>query len=221
MSGIASKLDEELRTLRDDVLRLSSMVDTAMQTAMRAVWEFKPTVAQEVIRDDTAINDFRFKIEERCYILLAMQQPTARDMRSVITASHTVVELERIADYAVGNAKLVLQMENASLVKSVSELPRMNQISREMLKSALDAYIRWDHDLAQNTLKRDDEVDALDKAAFERLLAMMLKHKRHVSDATYLLCTAHNLERMADHITNICERVIFMVTGEIVTEKEG
>ncbi|HLA45592.1 MAG TPA: PhoU domain-containing protein, partial [Aggregatilineales bacterium] len=95
MSGIASKLDEELRTLRDDVLRLSSMVDTAMQTAMRAVWEFKPTVAQEVIRDDTAINDFRFKIEERCYILLAMQQPTARDMRSVITASHTVVELDR------------------------------------------------------------------------------------------------------------------------------
>jgi len=216
-----TKLDHDLAGLRDDILRLGKLTDQAIQDAVQALQSLDLSLAHQVIKKDESINAFRYHIEHECYKMLSLQQPTARDMRSIITAIHIAVELERIADHAAGIAKLALLLQNVTLLKPMIEMVQMMQIAREMLKNSLEAYVNWNTDLADATFKRDDAVDALDKQAADKLLALMLADRHNITDATYLLWVAHNLERICDRITNICERIAFMVTGEISVEEEG
>jgi phosphate transport system protein len=210
-----SPLDRELTLLRDGVLKLSYAVDQAIESSMQALKEGNVALARQVIADDDDINMARFELEKKCYTLLATQQPTARDMRSIVTAIHIVVELERIGDHARGIAKLAIELSREPLLKPLVDLPRMEQICREMLQASLNAYLNWDAAQAERTIKRDDEVDSLDDQVYRELLSFMLQDQRTINRATYLLWVSHNLERIADRITNICERVIFMVTGEV------
>jgi phosphate transport system protein len=218
-----SPLDRELTVLRDGVLKLSYVVDQAIENSVRALKERNVELARQVIADDEDINAARFDLEKRCYMLLATQQPTARDMRSIVTAIHIVVELERIGDHARGIAKLGLELANEPLLKPLIDIPRMEQICREMLQASLNAYLNWDAAQAARTIERDDEVDQLDDQVYHELLTFMLKDPHTINGATYLLWVSHNVERIADRITNICERVIFMVTGEVgeATEDTG
>jgi phosphate transport system protein len=147
-----------------------------------------------------------------------LQQPTARDMRSLITAIHIAIELERIADHAAGISKLTLELIKQPLIKPLVDIPKMCDISRKMLKDSLDAYVHWNSDLAHEVFKRDDAVDELEKQVYQDLIDLMVKKPKNITGGTYLLWVAHNLERIADRITNICERVIFMVTGELMLE---
>ncbi len=209
-------LDRELATLRDNVLKLTHAVDAAIERSIQALKDNNVELARQVIADDANINEQRYEIEEHGYRLLVLHQPAARDLRSVVTAIHIVVDLERMGDHAAGIAKLALELANEPQLKPLIDLPRMARISREMLQASLNAYLDRDADLAERTTFRDDEVDQLHDQVYRELLTYMLSDPRNISRATYLLWISHNLERIADRITNICERVIFMVTGEII-----
>ncbi|MCI0712398.1 MAG: phosphate signaling complex protein PhoU [Chloroflexi bacterium] len=213
--------DRELTALRDNVLRLTNMTDTAIERAMQAMVERDESLAKQVVIDDKPINRMRYDIEEECYRLIATQQPLARDMRTIITAIHIVVELERIADHAAGIAKIALELGKEPPLKPLIDLPRMAKISREMLRDTVDAYLTWDAVKAQEITERDDEVDMLDSQVYRELISYMIQDPRNISRATYLLWASHNLERIADRITNICERIIFMVTGNIKKKKKN
>jgi len=210
-----SPLDRELTVLRDGVLKLSYAVDRAIESSVQALKEQNVELARQVIADDEGINAARFELEKKCYMLLATQQPTARDMRSIVTAIHIVVELERIGDHAKSVAKLAIELSKEPLLKPLVDIPRMEQVCREMLQASLNAYLNWDAAQAESTISRDDEVDRLDDQVYRELLSFMLQDQRTINQATYLLWVSHNLERIADRITNICERVTFMVTGEV------
>ena len=212
--------DRELTSLRDNVLRLTNMTDTAIERATQALVERDESLAKQVVIDDKPINRMRYDIEEECYRLIATQQPLARDMRTIITAIHIVVELERIADHAAGVAKLAVELSKEPPLKPLIDLPRMATISREMLRDTVEAYLTWDAAKAQEIIDRDDEVDMLDSQVYRELISYMLQDPRNISRATYLLWTSHNLERIADRVTNICERIIFMVTGNIKKKKK-
>jgi phosphate transport system protein len=212
---VRSSLDQALLSLRDDVLKLSYFVDLALDRAVHALRDQNIDLARDVIRDDDQINAMRYAIERQCYRLLALQAPAARDMRAVITAIHIVVELERIGDHAASIAKTAEELADAAPLKPLIDIPRMTQIAREMLKASLSAYLNWNAEEAQVTVERDVEVDQLDAQLTRELLTFMLQDTGNINRAMKLQWVSHNLERSADRITNICERVIFMVTGEI------
>ncbi len=208
-------LDEALLALRDDVLKLSYQADQAIEKAVQSLRRQDVNLARQVIADDEKINDARYAIERFCYHLLALQQPAARDMRAVITAIHIVVELERIGDHAASIAKTAEELSSEAQLLPLIDIPRMAQIAREMLKASLSAYLEWNAAEAEATVARDSEVDQLDAQLTRELVTFMLQDTGNINRALKLQWTSHNLERIADRITNICERVIFMVTGDL------
>jgi phosphate transport system protein len=215
ISQTRATLDRELIKLRDNILRISHMADTAIERAIQALKDQDVELARQVIADDKAINTLRYQIETDCYRLLALQQPTARDLRSVVTAIHIVVELERIGDHAESIATLATEQAKEPLLKPLIDVPRMAATAREMIHDGLNAYMSRDEALARRTVERDHEVDQLEAQIYRELLTFMLQDPRNITRATQLLWIAHHLERIGDRATNICERVIFMVTGEI------
>jgi phosphate transport system protein len=213
--SIRSAFDQELEELRDNVLLLGSMVDTAINRSVQALKERNQAQAQQIIADDEKINQLRFKIEEECLGLIARQQPAARDLRFIVAAMNIVLDLERMADHAAGIAAIVLRMGEAPLLKPLIDLPRMAQISQTMLRQSLDAFVSGNPEQALAITKIDDEVDQLYHQIFRELISFMIEDPRTVTRAMYLLFCAHNVERIADRVTNICERVVFVATGRM------
>ena len=212
-------LDHDLDTIRDDVLRLASLVDEQLAFAVKALVERNLDLAHQVNSVDERINQLRYKIEEECMTTIATQQPAASDLRRIITSMHMAVELERMADHASGIATIVLRMGDQPLLKPLLDIPRMQAVTSEMLNQAMDAYVRTDPDLARRVVLRDDEVDALYNQVLRELLTYMAQDKNTITRAMYLLWVAHNLERTADRVTNLCERIIFSATGELADYK--
>lgn len=214
-------LDRELEALRDAILRISHMADTALDNAIQSLKDQDVELARQIVVDDQEINTLRYQIEYNCYRLLALQQPTARDLRSIVTAMHIVVELERIGDHAENIAQLSIELAQEPILKPLIDIPRMADIGREMMRLGLNAYMDWDAEQARHTVERDDEIDQLEDQIYRELLTFMLQDPRNISRATHLLRVAHNLERVGDRATNICERVIFMVTGDFKELEEA
>jgi phosphate transport system protein len=208
-------LDHDLDVIRDDILRLGSLVDEQMAAAIKALVDRNIDLAHQVNSVDDRINQLRYKIEEECLKTIATQQPAASDLRRIITSMHMAVELERMADHAAGIATIVIRMGDQPLLKPLLDIPRMQAVSSEMLNQAMDAYVRMDPDLARKVVARDDEVDTLYNQVLRELLTYMAQDKGTISRAMYLLWVAHNLERTADRVTNVCERIIFAATGEM------
>ncbi len=213
--GPRSAFDRVFGEAQEDILRLGDLVDLAIANALSSLQERDRVRAEEVIHDDEAINALRFKIEEACLVLIATQQPTASDLRAVVAAMNIVVDIERMGDYATGIAKTVLRMGDEPLLKPLIDIPRMAELARQMLRDDLDAYIQRDAGKARLVAKRDEEMDHLYKAIFDELVAIMAKDPTAATRATYLLWTAHNLERMGDRVTNISERIVFITTGDM------
>jgi phosphate transport system protein len=213
--SIRSAFDHELSELRDNVLRMGSMVDSAIGRSIRALKEGDALLAQKIIADDDAVNNLRFKIEEDCLGLIARQQPAARDLRFIVAAMNIVLDLERMGDHAAGIATIVLRMGGQPPLKPLIDLPRMAQISQEMLRGSLEAFMSDNPEAAIQITKRDNEVDGLYNQIFRELLTFMIEDPRTVTRAMYLLFCAHNVERIADRVTNICERVRFVATGRM------
>ena len=212
---IRTTLDRDLQAVQDDLLRLGSLIDTAVARSLQALADRNADLARQIVADDARVNALRFQIEEECFALIATQQPAARDLRAAVAAMNIVSDLERMADHAAGIAEIVLRMGDEPLLKPLIDMPRMAEECREMLRQALDAYVKHDVELARAVAARDDVIDGLYKQIFRELLSYMLEDPRTTTRALYLLFSAHNLERIGDHITNIAERVIFMTSGEM------
>jgi phosphate transport system protein len=207
--------DQALRRLQKDVVELGTMVDDAMQRSVEALNQLDSRQARDIIANDLHINQERLRIEEAAIELIATQQPMARDLRSIVAALEIVTELERIADYAAGNAKIVLLHAGGPLVARLPELETMAGEARSMLRRSLTAYIEGDASAATAIAAEDDRVDELHDRVYHSLLEMMLADPSTIKRATWLLWVAHNLERSADRVTNICERVVYQATGRL------
>jgi phosphate transport system protein len=172
-------------------------------------------LAQRLIADDQTINRKRFEIEEKCIQLIATQQPMASDLRNIICILNIVTELERIGDYAEGIAQIVIMVGDEPLLKPLIDIPRMAEKVVDMLHRTLDALVNRNADAARQIATEDDEVDNLYNQVFRELLTFMIEDPKTITRATRLIWVAHNLERSADRVTNICERVVYLVTGKM------
>jgi phosphate transport system protein len=205
----------QLQELRDDVVAMSSMVDKAIARSVDSLRRQDLNLARQVHASDADINRLRWQTEERALNVIATQAPMASDLRVVSSVIHIVVDLERMGDHAAGIAKIVLETANEPLLKPLVDIPRMSELGRAMLADSITAFIEGRPEFAREIAKRDDEVDALYDQIYRELLTYMLADPGTINRATHLLWAAHNLERIADRVTNICERVIFSVTGEL------
>ncbi|HEX8600578.1 MAG TPA: phosphate signaling complex protein PhoU [Chloroflexia bacterium] len=206
----------ELQHLQDELLVMSSMVEKAIDRSVASLKARDTTLAQRVVGEDRAINQQRFGIEEGCLLLIARQQPMASDLRVLAAILNIITDLERMGDHASGIAKITLMIGNESPLKPLIDIPRMSQIASEMLRGSLSAFVARDVAEAQRIAARDDEVDQLYEQVYRELLTFMMADPGTIDRATHLLWAAHNLERIADRVTNICERVLFLVTGRMV-----
>ncbi len=212
---IRTVFHKRLREIQDDVLAMGSMVEKAISRSIEALKKRDLDMAHKIIADDLKINEKRFDIEEKCVQLIATQQPMASDLRIIICVLNIITELERIGDYAEGIAKIVVMIGDEPPLKPLIDLPRMAEKTEEMLGRSLDAFINRDAEAARQITAEDDEVDNLYDQVFRELLTFMAEDPRTITRATRLIWVAHNLERSADRVTNICERVVFVVTGKI------
>jgi phosphate transport system protein len=208
--------ERELQRLQDEMLDMASMVEDAITESVEILKQRDVEGSRRLIAQDRTINEKRFSIEADCLVVIATQQPMATDLRVLAAILDIISELERIGDYAKGIAKINLMMGEKPLIKPLIDVPRMAQKARDMLHQALDAFVQRDTDLARSIPAQDDEVDALYNQVYRELITYILADPGAIEQANYLLWTAHNLERAADRVTNICERVIFMVTGQFV-----
>ncbi len=208
-------LEARKRHLKEELLVLGSMVEQAMQQAMGALKRRDLDAARRVYADDQAINAKRFDIEREAIVAIATQQPMAHDLRFLASVLDVASELERMGDYAKGIAKINLLLGDQPLLKPLIDLPRMVDLATSMLRRALQAFVQGDVQAALAIPQEDDQVDALYNQIYRELITFMMQDPRTIDQANYLLWAAHNVERMADRVTNICERTLFTVTGEM------
>ena len=206
---------QELENLRGAVVAMSSMVDKAISRSLESLMGQNVQIAEEVVHADQIINRQRWATEEQALLIIATQAPMAGDLRSIAAAISIVTDLERMGDHAAGISKIVIDTASEPLLKPLVDIPRMAEIARDMLNDAITAYIEQDADSARRIAARDDEVDVLYEQIYRELLTYMLADPTTINRATHLLWVAHNLERIADRVTNICERVVFAATGEL------
>jgi phosphate transport system protein len=205
--------DQHLRELQDHVLAMGSMVETALFRSMEALKNRDIALANQVIADDRLIDHKRYDIEEECIDLIVTQQPMASDLRIIIAVLNIIVDLERIGDHAEGIGKITLMIGDEPPLKPLIDLPRMAELTGSMLRRVLEAFINHDAETAQKICAEDDAIDNLYDQVFRELLTFMAEDPRTVTRATRLIWVAHNLERSADRVTNIGERIIYVVTG--------
>jgi phosphate transport system protein len=207
--------NQELADLRASVVAMASMTNKAIDNAVMALTRRDVGLAEQVIAADRAINEHRWRTEEQALLVIATQAPMARDLRMIAAVIHIVTDLERMADHAAGTAKIAIQTADQAPLKPLVDIPRMSEIARSMLHDAITAFIEEDEAAARAIVARDDEVDALYEQVYRELLTFMLADPTTIDQATHLLWAAHNLERIADRVTNICERVVFAATGQL------
>ncbi|MFN8496016.1 MAG: phosphate signaling complex protein PhoU [Caldilineaceae bacterium] len=204
----------ELQNLQDELLMMGSMVTQALNEAMEVLKRQDLDAAKQLIANDREINAKRFKIEENCLILIATQQPMARDMRLLASILEISGELERMGDYAKGIAKITLYIGKQPPAKPLVHMPAMCEKVTTMLREALDAFVNQDVNAARTIPERDNEVDQLYNTINRELIDIIVANTSKIDQANYLSWAAHNLERAADRVTNICERIIYTITGE-------
>ncbi len=206
---------KRLREIQDDILAMGSMVSKAISRSIEALKNRDLELAQQVIADDKKINHKRFEIEEKCVELIATQQPMASDLRIILAVLNILSEVERIGDYAEGIAKIAIMIGDEPPLKPLIDIPRMAERTMYMLRRSLDAFVNRDAEAARKISTEDDIVDQLYDQVFRELLTFMAEDPKTITRATRLIWVAHNLERAADRVTNICERVVFVVTGKM------
>ena len=207
--------NSELQQLQDDVLVLGSMTEKAIMDAMESLRDGDSTWSRRIIEDDKKVNAKRFEIEDRTTFVIASQQPMATDLRSLASILYIITDLERMADHAEGIARINLLLGDEPLSRRLGYLPAMADRAVAMLRNSLKAFIDHDVDMARQICDADDEVDRLQDSVYEDCIAAMIADPATIQRNTHLIWCAHNLERIADRCTNICERVIYTVTGHM------
>ena len=213
---VRADFDRNLKLLQEELLLLGGLVEKAIVDAIEALKTRDIELSHKVVSQDDIIDQKTNQIEEKAIDLIATQQPIAIDLRTLMSVIHISVELERMGDYAEGIGKIGVMMGNDPPVKPLVDIPKMATKSSDMLKRSLDALVKRDPALARKVCEDDDEVDNLYDVIYKDLIALMIDDPTTIQRATYLMWVAHDLERIADRATNIAERVIFLVTGQLV-----
>ena len=211
--AIRAILDRDLAILKEDTLRMGSLLESAIGQSMQALQNRDKVRAEEIVANDAQINALRFKVEEASLDLIATQQPAAGDLRAVVAALNMVTDLERMGDHAAGIAKIVLRLPDDGALDLPPSLSQMVDLALDMLSKAMEAYAKVDDDIAYSVATQDDIIDLHYKTLFRELVEMMSEGRDMTNLGIYLMFVGHNLERIADRITNLAERVIFMTSG--------
>lgn len=206
--------EQAIKELQEDLIKMGSLVEESIDKAVTSLANRDTKLSEEVIAGDDAIDAMETEIENKCMTLLARQQPIAKDLRLIATVLKIITDLERMGDHATDIAKVNIRLDGQPLIKPLVDIPRMAVLTQNMVRNALNAFIREDVKLAEQVGHDDDEVDHLYGQIFRELLVFMLQDPRTISQATYLLFVGNYLERIGDHATNIGERVLYLVTGE-------
>ncbi len=211
--------EKELETLRQEILRMGGLVSQSIEDAVQSLAKQDEQLAKKVIAGDDAIDQMEVDIEDRCMVLIARQQPMARDLRIIGTGLKITTDLERMGDHAFDIAKVTVRLANQPLIKPLVDIPRMARMAQKMLTDSLEAYMKMDIALAEQVCLADNEVDDLYQQVFRELLTYMMEDPRTIGQATQLIFVGRYLERIADHATNIAEWVIYLVTGQRLRKK--
>jgi len=212
---IRKTFEHEIQQVKDEVLLLGSMVEHAIIDSVEVLKKRDIKGAEKIIAEDAEINKKRFAIENQLMILIATQQPMAHDLRLLASTMEIISELERMGDYAKGIANINIRMGEETLLKPLIDIPRMAQIGADMLHRSLTAFVKEAVEAAKAIPIEDDEVDGLYNQIYRELMLLIIQDPKSIERANWLLWVAHNLERVADRVTNICERTIFIATGEL------
>jgi len=211
---VRARFDEKLQEMENLLIKMGAEVEEIVTLAFKAFLAKDHTLATKVIELDDSIDDLETEIEKRCINLIALQQPLAADLREIAGILKIITDLERIGDYAVNIAKVTLEFdEDEEFVKPIIDLPKMEALVKEMIKGGLDSFVSKDVNKARAIAVLDDKVDDLYEAIYTELLEYGVKDKQTKQQVIRLLFVGRHLERMADHVTNICERVIYMLEG--------
>lgn len=211
---ISEHYSEQLAVLKEQVLRMGGLAEAMTRRVVKALVQRDADLLPEVRTMETQVNQLHVDIDEACLEIIALRQPAAYDLRFVSAAMKIIIDLERIGDQAINILEAAEVLLTVPPLKPLIDIPRMAEIAQEMLKDALDAFVRGDDELAHRTILRDDAVDQLKDQVFRELLTYMMSDPSTVPRAMDLILVSRHLERIGDHATNICEDVIFMVKGK-------
>ena len=215
-----SVLDEELMHLKEKILKMGAMVETAIRDSVNALVERDNELAKKIIEKDHQVNALDVEIDEESIRLIALRQPKAGDLRFITTAMKITTDLERMGDMAVNIAERALELNEDPILKPYIDIPRMKEIAQGMTRDALDAFVRKDKKLAMDVIMRDDEVDDLQHEVLKELAFFMVQDPTTVMRAMKISFITRYIERIADHATNIAEMVIYLVEGKIIRHME-
>lgn len=206
--------DQDLQQLKERLLYMGSMAETMIHIAIKSLVDRRRDMIKDVYRQEEEVNKLQIEIDDRCLKMIALHQPAASDLRFITAAMKINSDLERIADQAVNISQTTEHLLEEPQLKPLIDVPRMAQIAKKMLKDALDSFVNRDENLARSVLIRDDQVDELKEQVFRELLTYMISDASTIKRALDLILISRNLERIADHATNIAEDVVFVVAGK-------
>jgi phosphate transport system protein len=212
---MSAEFKKGFQEIQDKVLKMGDMVTREISRSIEALKARNLKMAHQIIADDDKIDELRFTIEDKCIELMGMPKLTIADRRIIVAVLSISTELERIGDYAGGIAKIVVMIGDEPPLKPLIDIPRMGELIVEMINESLKSFVERDVDLAKHVVTMDSSVDGLYDQVFRELLTFMMVDPKTINRATRLIWVAHNLERAADRVTNICERVVFTVTGKM------
>lgn len=206
---------QELREIEESVIQMAALVEREVARAMQALSQRDTVLATDIVTSDGEVNEMQRSIRSRCIAVMALQAPVARDLRELITVQLVINELERMGDHAVGIAKQTMRIREYEPISTVEKLVQISDLVVEQVRLGIQSFVDVNVQQAREVCQRDDEIDSRYRAAFTELIGIMSTDSSRVQPATSLLFAAHDLERIGDRVTNICEDVIYMVTGEI------
>jgi phosphate transport system protein len=210
---IRESFAKHIKALETEIVGMSEMVVSAVNHSVDTLKRQDVAEAEKIIAADSLINKKRWEIEERCINLIALQQPVATDLREIIAVLSITTDLERMGDYAEGIAKIVVMLGKEPPVKPLVDIPEMAKLATSMLRKSMEAFVKRNAEAAKAICNEDDNVDRLYDRVYHELLTCMIDDPKTISKATPLIWAAHNLERIADRVTNICERIAYLSTG--------
>jgi phosphate transport system protein len=211
---IVKAYDDELQHLNNTIIEMAGLTEAQIDAAIQALVNRDTVLAYRIIEDDDRIDELNYEVDTQAMQLLALRQPMALDLRNVVAALKISPDLERIADYATNMARRTIPLTETSPIRPIHVIPRMGRLVMTMMKNVIDAYIEQDSDKAHEVWHADEEVDEMYVSLFRELLTYMMEDARRITPCTHVLFIAKNLERMGDHVTNICETIHFLVHGD-------
>ncbi|MCK8817770.1 phosphate signaling complex protein PhoU [Natroniella sulfidigena] len=214
---VRSNFEKDLEKLNQDILKMGSMVEEAIHKAVTSLVEQDFELADQVMKQDDKLDRYELKVDKKCIKLIALQQPVARDLRQIGMIAKIATDLERMGDLAYNIARITKELSGEEFIKPLIDIPRMAEIVQEMVREALESFVNLDAEQARKVGRRDDEVDELDDQIIRELLTYMMEDPTAIKQGNKLMFVSRYLERIGDHITNICEKVVYIVTAERVT----